>query len=235
MDGRLVDSLEQYCAESTGFCDGVYETEGRKRPFIFARLTTRAFAGNPRSRVPYSDLGRAVPEIGAMHEKNKKAGVHAVSFGDLEELGESDGLFKWTKVEKEPFATFTFCYRPLELLKANSIVPLRSSPPLPSQSLKGKKRASDSQASGSDASQHDQKRVRVEAIKSEDAPKVEHADDDTHFSAAEDVNSLEAQLVLLQKRIADAKAAQRAGTTFKRETSPIRVHPSSSSEVIDLT
>lgn len=79
--------------------------------------------------------------------------------------------------------------RCLDLLRANGIVPLR--PPPPSQSLKGKRRASDSQAGGSGATQHDQKRVRVEAIKAEDALKVECADDNKDFSAAEDVNCLE--------------------------------------------
>ncbi len=80
----------------------------------------------------------------------------------------------------------------VELLRANGIAPLRSPPPLPSQSLRGKKRASNSQAGGSGASQRDQKRARVEAIKSEDSAfKVERADDDANFSAADDVSSLE--------------------------------------------
>lgn len=39
--------------------------------------------------------------------------LSTASFGASEEHEESDGCVTWTEVEKEPFATFTFCYRPL--------------------------------------------------------------------------------------------------------------------------
>lgn len=57
------------------------------------------------------------PYEAAVHAGNELPDLSATSFGDPEELRESDGLFKWTKVEKEPFATFTFCYRPLGALR----------------------------------------------------------------------------------------------------------------------
>ncbi|KAI0772793.1 hypothetical protein BD413DRAFT_612286 [Trametes elegans] len=63
----------------------------------------------------------AVDNIGPVHEKCKKAGVHAVSFG----------------LATEPFATFRPRYRPIELLRANGIA--LQLPRL----LKGKKRSSE--------------------------------------------------------------------------------------------
>lgn len=106
----------------------------------------------------------------------------------------------------------------VELLRANGIVPLRSPPPPPppSQSLKGKKRASDSQAGGtSGAGQHAQKRMRVEAIKSEDALKVERADDDTDFSAVEDVDSLEVRFLRVLHSPRSEQCTGAIGTSAK--------------------
>lgn len=56
-------------------CAGPNEELGTIR----VTMSLTCSAGKPRSRVPYPGLGRAVPEIGAMHEKSKKVGVHAVS------------------------------------------------------------------------------------------------------------------------------------------------------------
>lgn len=77
--------------------------------------------------------GIDVPEIGSVHERNKKAGIHAVGWGTrLDRLiayltastatGHSLGqpqevtpAMSWTShgADKKPFATFKFRYRPL--------------------------------------------------------------------------------------------------------------------------
>ncbi|KAI0643771.1 hypothetical protein C8Q79DRAFT_153488 [Trametes meyenii] len=165
--------------------------------------------------------GRRVPETGPVHEKSKKAGVHTVSFGDAENC-ENSYVYKPIGLEKEPFATFIFRYRPIALLQANGIVPL---PPRPD---KGKKRPSDTLEGPRDPTPSGSKHPRTSpSAKAE--PVDEDDNDDEHLTF------LEEQLMMMQQRVEQARAAKRSRTVIKREVSPIRVPSSSHNEIIDLT
>ncbi|OJT04173.1 hypothetical protein TRAPUB_5125 [Trametes pubescens] len=165
--------------------------------------------------------GFKVAEIGAVHEKSKKAGVHAVSFGEVKAV-EVKKSSTPIGLEKEPFAIFKFRYRPLELLRANGIAPL------PPQAAKGKKRSLDVPDDNNGAGPSN-KRVREDHMVKPDP------DEDDEDDAEDDVVFLQEQLSMIQKRLADAQAAKRTKTVVKRETSPIIVPSSISDEVIDLT
>ncbi|CDO72099.1 hypothetical protein BN946_scf184962.g42 [Trametes cinnabarina] len=161
-----------------------------------------------------------VHDIGPVHEKCKKAGVHTVSFGEaVEEESNNVNEVDFIGVEKEPFATFIFRYRPLNMLQANGIAPL---PP-----KAAKKRSSDQLDT---KSSRGGKKCRTEPeVKHE--PKVEDDEDEE----AEDLAFLEEQLAMMQRRVEEKRAARRAKTVMKREPSPIHVPSSFTDEVIDLT
>ncbi|KAI0748124.1 hypothetical protein C8Q80DRAFT_718352 [Daedaleopsis nitida] len=74
----------------------------------------------------YEGVG-AVAKIGAIHEKSKKAGVHAISFGEQKKILPTKSLMA-VGLQKEPFAVFKFRYRPLELLQATGVAPLPAKP-----------------------------------------------------------------------------------------------------------
>ncbi|KAJ3010633.1 hypothetical protein NUW54_g2425 [Trametes sanguinea] len=170
---------------------------------------------------PYKPL--AVSDIGAVHERSKKAGTHAVSFGEAEKVNRMK-IYTPIGQEEEPFATFVFRYRPLELLQANGIVPLPPRPP------KGKKRASDIHDGRDDAGRSTSKRQREDPDVKPDPEDDEDDEDDV-----DEVTFLREQMSMLQRRLEEAEAARRSRVVVKREVSPIRVPAASSQEVIDLT
>ncbi|KAI0664067.1 hypothetical protein C8Q70DRAFT_930135 [Cubamyces menziesii] len=221
VDGRFVRRMAVRRGQRSGDCEGLLldsESLDEVRWFKFAPLVLTVKPYTPPK----------VAEIGVVHEKSKKAGVHAVSFGEPVKAA-GTRLYTTIGEEKAPFATFIFRYRPLELLRANGITPL---PPRPEGR---KKRSSDADAhnTSNDAGPSSNKRQRVDdaatqSVKPE--PEEEDEDDD-----ADEVTFLREQMVMLQQRLAEAEASQQARVRVKREVSPIRVPSSYSHEVIDLT
>ncbi|KAI0643770.1 hypothetical protein C8Q79DRAFT_153370 [Trametes meyenii] len=239
MDGRVV-ARKAHQLVSSSLCSGVYVEPGTERPFIFSRLVLTDDE-NVVSTHTYEDLGTvrltmtrfqgfepsdtpttvAASEIGPVHETSKKAGVHAVSFGDAKRV-----LVKRVVtpigLEREPFATFIFRYRPIELLRANDIVPSLPSPD------KGKKRPNDAPEEPRDSTLSGSKRKRT-SPPAKTEPTDEDDNDDEHLTF------LEEQLAMMQQRVEQARAAKRSRTVVKREVSPICAPSSSLNEVIDLT
>ncbi|KAI0324245.1 hypothetical protein GY45DRAFT_1314131 [Cubamyces sp. BRFM 1775] len=248
VDGRLAQSLAHLREWSSGQCGGIDVSQNEVRCFKFAplvltdddsllRLTSHEAVGTIRitftrvqeyvlSTKPYTPL--KVAEIGAVHEKSKKAGVHTVTFGERVKIGNVCTYTPFGR-EKTPFATFVFRYRPLELLQANGIVPL---PPRPDR---GKKRSSDAHNTLDEAGPSTNKRQRVDGDPAGPAQPVKPEEDEDEDDDADQVTFLREQMAMLQRRLAEAEASQQARVRVKREVSPIRVPSSSSHEVIDLT
>jgi len=57
-----------------------------------------------------------------IHERAKKATAHRVNLGD-DVQRPYKGLLKTRNLDEDPLVTFVFKYRPLDVLKANGIVP----------------------------------------------------------------------------------------------------------------
>ncbi|TRM64554.1 hypothetical protein BD626DRAFT_455995 [Schizophyllum amplum] len=67
-----------------------------------------------------------IPAIGEpmkMHERSKKGVAHAVQFGEEKRMATPLTFVEITKVGVAPFATFTFRYRGIDMLRANGIAP----------------------------------------------------------------------------------------------------------------
>ncbi|KAI0807309.1 hypothetical protein C8Q74DRAFT_1226993 [Fomes fomentarius] len=166
-----------------------------------------------------------IPEIGTMHEKSKKAGVHVVSLGAAKTETPRKAL-RDVGVESEPFAVFLFRYRSLELLQANDIAPL------PKRIQNKQKRPTIPSARVTpEAGPSNPKRRRTSGVEDEPQIKAEleggEEDDDR-------VTFLEEQIAMLQNRLAEEKA-KKGKTPVKREVSPISVPAAWTNEVIDLT
>ncbi|KAL1948508.1 hypothetical protein VTO73DRAFT_12583 [Trametes versicolor] len=243
MDGRKVEVLAHE-NKKTEYCRGAIETSDSLRPFLFAPLVLTDDDALLHSDVS-GDIGtihvemrrvqrytknktnfrgRHVPEIGSVHERSKKAGVHAVALGQPQEVT----VESWTArgVDKEPFATFKFRYRPLELLQANGIAPL------PGSSVAQNKRPLQDELNRAGPSSSSRKRRHtppVGVVKPEAADDADDDDDD------DDMQFLEEQLQMMQRRVEEARAAKRAKKAVKREMSPIHIPSSDDDEVIDLT
>ncbi|KAI9056371.1 hypothetical protein FKP32DRAFT_1585962 [Trametes sanguinea] len=244
VDDRHVDSVAHE-AESDDSCEGQYDSSGRYRPFVFAllavtddesiaspahemndslgtiRVTMTLVKQYLHSDQPYHDA--EITELAPVHEKTKKAGAHAVSFGDPVETSWTPFAMRAVGVEEHPFATFVFRYRPLALLQANGIAPR------PPKTAKKRPLATQAEA-GSTTGARKKQRADVE-VKAKPEPVDDDDDDDEE---TEELAFLQEQLAMIQRRIAEKKAARRAKAAVKREPNPIRV-PSSSNEVIDLT
>ncbi|KAH9903459.1 hypothetical protein C8Q73DRAFT_674764 [Cubamyces lactineus] len=244
MDSRLVH-LRAHTRCRTGSAKYVHISATEVRPFLFASLVltddeatastevngelgtisikmfrVKAFVEN---QAPYT--GTSVANIGPVHERSKKAGVHAVAFGDII-MKEPQTTSRAIEQECKPFATFVFHYRPIEHLQALGIVPLASLPPASTQV---KRHRTDLPENDSHAGSSKRKKQRkTSSVKSEDKNDV--GDED-----ADDLVSLEQQLAVMQKRVEEARQVRKARAIIKRELSPIRFPPSLSGEVIDLT
>ncbi|KAI9056376.1 hypothetical protein FKP32DRAFT_1599106 [Trametes sanguinea] len=242
VDGRSVARRAQRTSSNVkGSFRGAQDGVDRMRPFSFAPLvltdddhvadsteTRCAELGTIRLTMirveryvetdkPY--VAHDAYDLQPIHEKSKKAGIHAVSFGPAESYSVGNGLTPVHK-EKEPFAIFIFRYRPLDLLRANRIAPL---PPV------------DSAQTNSAPASH--KRAREDSSHADDLDAANIKSDPDDDDDDEDLTELQQQLAAIQRRI-EAKAAKRTKRKIKREISPIRVPSSSSSrepEVIDLT
>ncbi|KAL7284608.1 hypothetical protein ACG7TL_001902 [Trametes sanguinea] len=197
IDGQLAKSAA-YVSKREGSCEGQYDRDNRCRPFIFTPL------------VVTDDENVASPT----QQLDENFGTVQVKMIRVKRLIR----------EKHPFATFIFRYRPMELLKANGIVPR------PPKSTKKRPLESQSELeSGSATSARKKQREDVddEKVKAEPASDVEDEE-------ADDLTFLEEQLEMMQRRVEEKRAARRAKVIVKREPSPIRVPPSGN-EVIDLT
>ncbi|KAI0325493.1 hypothetical protein GY45DRAFT_1330167 [Cubamyces sp. BRFM 1775] len=247
MDGRSVES-KAHVSRPTSTLTGVLVSTNRIRPFLFSPLvltdddtldgavneelgTIRILMFRVQAFVYNKDLStdRRVVDIGTIHEKSKKAGAHAVTFGDaltlepryrVEEIGR----------EAEPFATFVFRYRPIELLRANGIVPPVKAPAPAATLTRTKRRLPETRDEKAGASPTTRKRHRVDS-----AVKSEHTPEDAEGEDAKNLIILEEQLAMMQKRVKEAREAQRSRAIIKREVSPIRLPSSLDGKVIDLT
>ncbi|KAH9854231.1 hypothetical protein C2E23DRAFT_902575 [Lenzites betulinus] len=228
LDGRCAQTMSQR-KDGHGLCKGVYVSGAAIRPFRFADLVltddddvagpvsdelgsieirvTRV-AGFAESTELYR--GRDFVDTGPIHETSKKAGVHAITLGETAAIRPVVVYTPYGR-EEVPFARLLFRYRPLELLRAKGIAP----PGNPRAS-----RLTNVPAGPSYLQRQREGRVRV---KSEPI-----TDDDA------DEGTLEAQLALVQNRLAK-KRAKKGKTVVKQELSPIRVPSGSNGEVIDLT
>ncbi|KAI0356947.1 hypothetical protein OH77DRAFT_1451971 [Trametes cingulata] len=248
MDGRLVHRRAHRATHEVS-CEGARIGLGERQTFVFSpvvltdddslatsgatedlgtiQVTMTRTQGFARMKRPAELIN--VKEIGPVHERSKKAGAHAVSLGRVEEVPVRNGWYPIGK-ESEPFVTFIFRYRPLALLQAMDIAPRPHASPQPSQ---GKKRAADLDGILEETGASESKRRREDSpatVKPESAECDEVDDDD-----ADDITFLREQMAMMQQRLERAEAAKRAKRAVKRELSPIRVPPSSSREVIDLT
>ncbi|KAI0634208.1 hypothetical protein C8Q77DRAFT_1110450 [Trametes polyzona] len=247
LDGRNT-SNRVHNRSHEGYTDGVSVAASQRRPFLFTPLTLTDDEDVATSGVN-EDLGEIVIkirlverwiqrqaersyadvlEIGPVHEKSKKAGVHAVGFGDPEPYTARSGKINVpVGLNPDPIVVFKFRYRPLALLQANGIAPAPENPE------RGRKRASDRHDPLDDAGPSLAKRQRQDS----QVAVVKDENDDDDDDDADDITFLREQLVMLQKRLADAEASRGARVAVKREGSPIRVPMSAggSTEVIDLT
>ncbi|KAI0372451.1 hypothetical protein BV20DRAFT_939909 [Pilatotrama ljubarskyi] len=251
MDGRLM-SCRAHEQDREGVCKGTSIVVGEFQAFLFSPLVlteddslatsennealgtirvtmtrTKGYTRNPGAPVKQKSIGA----IGPVHEKSKKAGVHAVSLGDVQKKPIPNYTLTSIEPESKPFITFTFRYRPVELLWAMGVAPRPFTSRKPSQST-GKRRAAPSDESAGDAGGSESKRRRHDSqpVKPEPGEDAEDDDDDV-----DDITFLKEQMAMMQQRLERAEAAKRAKRVVKREISPIRVPSSSSHEVIDLT
>ncbi|KAI0721091.1 hypothetical protein C8T65DRAFT_566552 [Cerioporus squamosus] len=238
MDGRVCNR-RAHQKQATGKTSGVEETPGQRRPYQFAPLVLTDDEGVASSKAALSEkLGVVevvmrsvdhfvengtyysvgnVSRIGPAHEKSKKAGAHAVSFGDIQTIAPQKSLSAYG-LKEEPVAIFRFRYRPLALLQANGIAPLPPKPP------RGKKRPSDT-GDPAAAGPSNSKRPRP-APSDDEGSESDDAD-------ADRVTFLQEQIVMLQDRLA-REQARKPKNSVKREGSPIRL-PHGDDDIIDLT
>ncbi|RPD66136.1 hypothetical protein L226DRAFT_189703 [Lentinus tigrinus ALCF2SS1-7] len=232
VDGRLA-GLSAHQKRRTGSVDSLQELPGQHRRYQFAPLilTDDDRVASSKAK-PSADLGTIavvmrkvdhytpsdklfslpnVPEVGPVHEKSKKAGVHAVSFGKAQSTAPRTTLTPHG-LDPIPFATFKFIYRPLALLQANGIAPK----PCPS------KRRRDVDDRSKNDGPSNPKRQRAEALSDSDSEDEDEDEDRVTF--------LQEQITMLQGRLAKEQAKKK---NIKREPSPIVVPPGE--DIIDLT
>ncbi|EIW60350.1 uncharacterized protein TRAVEDRAFT_36045 [Trametes versicolor FP-101664 SS1] len=240
VDGRLAQQLAHHPCNTESMCMGIYETEASICPFKFSELMltdddalmntkntsdklgsielvfTRC-EGFIAATKPFEPTG--LVEIGPIHEKSKKAGVHAVTLGVPQAMQRIE-YRKAFGAEPEPCARIVFRYRPLDLLRANGIAPPAPKPDHPP------KRGAEVQDPEDGAGPRDPKRRRQEP-----GVKTEALSDDEDD---EEDKNLKEQLALLQDRL-EKRRAKKAKEVVKREISPIHVPIAADDEVIDLT
>ncbi|KAL1947900.1 hypothetical protein VTO73DRAFT_13624 [Trametes versicolor] len=241
VDGRLAQRLVHQPCDTENVCKGIYITEASICPFKFSELIltdddallntkntsdklgsievvfTRC-EGFIAATEPFQTTGFV--EIGPIHEKSKKAGVHAVTLGVPQTMQRID-YQKEYGAEPQPCARIMFRYRPIDLLRANGIAPPAPKPDHPM------KRGAEAQDPEDGAGPSDPKRRRQEP-----GVKSEALSDDEEDE--EDESLLEEQLALMQDRL-EKKRAKKAKAAVKREISPIHVPIAADDEVIDLT
>ncbi|TFK91030.1 hypothetical protein K466DRAFT_483559 [Polyporus arcularius HHB13444] len=238
MDGRICER-RAHEKTATGTTYGVEETPGQRRPYQFAPLVLTDDEGVASSKAALSEklgvlevvmrsvdryvenetyysVGK-VSRIGPAHEKSKKAGAHAVSFGDIKAAAPQKSL-STRGLKEEPVAIFRFRYRPLALLQANGIAPL------PPKAARGKKRPLDAGEPAA-AGPSNSKRPRPATSDEESSG----SDDDD----ADRVTFLREQIVMLQDQL-EREQAKKSKDADKREASPIRL-PDGDDDIIDLT
>ncbi|KAI1795879.1 hypothetical protein LXA43DRAFT_989893 [Ganoderma leucocontextum] len=241
VDGRCVARHKD-----SGFISGLVDRPGQVRPLLFSQLKVtddEAVASSSPSALRLDKLGAIevemrrvdayhecedffsmgeVPEIGPVHEKSKKAGVHAVSIGAAAACKPTRKMMA-IGLQNQPFAVFKFLYRPIELLRANDIAPR---PPT------ANKRPSEARDAGTeDAGPSDPKRARRNP---EEEHEVKAEQTDGEDEDEDRVTFLQEHIMMLQTQLAQAQA-KKSKTVVKREASPIHVPVDWANEVIDLT
>ncbi|GJE94863.1 hypothetical protein PsYK624_110390 [Phanerochaete sordida] len=171
-------------------------------------------------------------DIGIVHERKKKAGVHCVSLGKeiTEQRAQTVVDVQYHDTAEKPHCVFLFRYRSKDFLQAQGILPLPISAPIqrqvtPTSNIQARAAGSSAQPVGTAANTTKRKRKGSAAQKS--GVKEESDDSDT-----EDADAIQAQLDALQARLSKAKKKD-ARKRVKREPSPILMQ--TSGDIIDLT
>ncbi|KAM5531067.1 hypothetical protein V8D89_011096 [Ganoderma adspersum] len=250
VDGRCVGRMAHE-RKPGGYLSGVLSRPDQMRPFLFSQLQlTDDEAVAPRSAAAASALAKLgcieiemrsvfafveapnlayvgdIPEIGPVHERSKKAWVHAVSIGKAVPHPLTMGKTA-LGLEQEPFVVFRFFYRPIEVLRAGGIAPL---PPWTSKKRPFDDRDTDPQDAGLSGA----KRARGYVQEGREV-KAEEGDSEGEEDEEEDrAVFLQEQILMLQSQLAQVQA-KRTKPIAKREPSPINVPFNWSNEVIDLT
>ncbi|TFK36374.1 hypothetical protein BDQ12DRAFT_248760 [Crucibulum laeve] len=89
-----------------------------------------------KTQVLEHKYGGPVLEGQIVHERSKKAGAHHVKFGkEYASAPPTMDLVQGYNMDQLPYLTFTFKYRPMEILMANGIVPRSAMHLVPLQNL----------------------------------------------------------------------------------------------------
>ncbi|TFY64522.1 hypothetical protein EVJ58_g2559 [Rhodofomes roseus] len=189
--------------------------------------------------VPWSPPSIAQAQnFGHIHETVKKGGLHCVSFGPKTLM--PDAKKQLTRINciddwSTPYVTFKFRYRPLDILQAQGIVEppqpvLNDEPGNPSASRDTSPKRQ-RQADGSSSVLADS---LADELEDERSSMVKDEDDES----ADDLDTLEAQMQAIRRRIDSARTKKIRGSgqrrIVKREPSPIQVGGFNGG-VIDLT
>ncbi|EMD40358.1 hypothetical protein CERSUDRAFT_110952 [Gelatoporia subvermispora B] len=247
VDGRVLESF--LCASGTSrLCIGVTINEHEIKPFQFSVVQTtdddtvaqpgdpisqqlgtmevrfRRCRINPKSTA--SIVTSEIPTFGAVHERSKKAGVHRVSLGDG--IRPRRPLTRcnvdYVDTREEPYAIFTFRYKPQDVLIAQGVMPhpARTNEQVSEDARPRKKQRTSQHAGDSDSG--------VELVPGSD-------DEDP------ELETMKKQVAQLQKRMARRIAAKRTkkqlGRAIKqemlKEEEPNDAVIMAESSIIDLT
>ncbi|KAH9833229.1 uncharacterized protein C8Q71DRAFT_774721 [Rhodofomes roseus] len=209
--------------------------------------------------VPWSPPSIAQAQnFGHIHETVKKGGLHCVSFGPKTLM--PDAKKQLTRINciddwSTPYVTFKFRYRPLDILQAQGIVEppqpvLNDEPGNPSASrdtspvTRTRRREDEPAQPGSVRPQKRQRQADgsssvladslADELEDERSSMVKDEDDES----ADDLDTLEAQMQAIRRRIDSARTKKIRGSgqrrIVKREPSPIQVGGFNGG-VIDLT
>ncbi|GJE94865.1 hypothetical protein PsYK624_110410 [Phanerochaete sordida] len=252
VDGRSMDRT--ICrAKASTLVRGTYSSASAVRPFTFTRIgvsddddlldTDNAnieAIGTIRVSVRrVEELEKRAfvageydtTEIGLLHERRKKAGVHCVSLGKEIALQKKTNRgsvgVAYLDTPEKPYCVFIFHYRSKDILQAQGIIPTIVARPSGVASSKG--------ASGRPARASPVQHIASRAVKRQregSLPKDSDVKEEAEESDMEDADALQAELEAIQIRLSKAKA-KASHKRVKREPSPILL--ATSGDVIDLT
>ncbi|KAF9493311.1 hypothetical protein BDN71DRAFT_1450438 [Pleurotus eryngii] len=144
-----------------------------------------------------------------VHERSKKLGAHSARLGEPEyKVSKYVSIRRYGRV-----ASFTFRYRPLDILQAQSIVP----PPNSS-----KRKADNTPGEDETDAPVDKKRA---------IPEVIELDDDGNEDVESELKALRARMELLKAKQVKKERAEPSAKRVKREHKPVLIQ----GEIIDLT
>ncbi|EKM57982.1 uncharacterized protein PHACADRAFT_206830 [Phanerochaete carnosa HHB-10118-sp] len=188
------------------------------------RITARRVIA--KENVPYNPAQYDTRDIGLVHERRKKAGVHC---REIHRQTRNAANVDYLDAIEKPYCVFVFRYRPKDILQAQGIVPPPTpvAPPgntSPSRTSNGGQQRTEPPvqrtASGSGKRQREEPPSQNLDIKESDESDIK------------DTKVLQAQLEAIQAKLSKAKGKYNR-KRVKREPSPIRLDVSG--DVIDLT